>query len=357
MELNKNKLLEAITHAMPAVSKESKNTGSDVLLFKDGNIYAWSSVVSVSVPFDIGGTTMAVKGCDFFALLSKMRSETVTLTVVGNEIEITGGRTKARFSPMEAGDMVAKIAAMRSSEIKWQPIPPKFIDAVAMSSMSGNNSPMRGCFISGGEKAFIVATDTMRIIRCEIDAPMDTFWMDDGKLTQFLRMAKAVSYAVFGAYLHIKYEDGSVVSVKRKDAKQFPIAKIMPAFEHIIASPVKFSGKLPDTLKEVVERVSALAGTVSDQKSLAIQMRFVAEGIVIYAKKGSGEAEELIPWPEGTDTASVPVGVSVWFDAGFVTEASQKASTFTVVDTGNGNLTFIFDDNEGYRQATSTCEV
>lgn len=356
MQINKNKLLEAITHAMPAVSKEAKNTKSDVLLFKDGNIYAWSSVVAVSVPFDIGGLTMAVKGCDFFALISKMNSETLELNPDGNEIEVKGGRTKARFAPMEAGDMVAKIAAMRSDQINWLPIPEKFIDAVAMSSMSANKTPMRGCFINGGENACIIATDTCRIIKCDIGAPMETFWMDDDQLTQFLRMAKAQAYAVFGAYLHIKYEDGSVVSVKRKDAKQFPVNKILPAFEDIVNSPVKFKGKLPDTLKEVIERVSSLASTVSGEKSLAIQLRFTADGIIVYAKKGSGEAEELIPWPEGTDPASIPVGVSVWFDAGFAMEASQKASTFTVVEKAPNNLAFVFE-RDGYRQATSTCNV
>lgn len=356
MQINKNKLLEAITHAMPAVAKEAKNTKSDVLLFKDGNIYAWSSVVAVSVPFDIGGVTMAVKGCDFFALISKMTAETLELNSVGSEIEVKGGRTKARFAPMEAGDMVAKIAAMRSDQINWLPIPPKFIDAVAMSSMVGNKALTRGCFIKGGDAACIVATDTCRIIKCEIGASMETFWMDDAQLTQFLRMAKAQSYAVFGAYLHIKYEDGSVVSVKRKDAKQFPVNKILAAFDTIVSSPVKFRGKLPETLKEVIERVSALASTVSGEKSLVIQLRFTAEGIVVYAKKGSGEAEELIPWPEGTDVTTVPVGVSVWFDAGFATEASQKASTFTVVENGPGNLAFVFE-SEGYKQATSTCNM
>jgi len=356
MQINKNKLLEAITHAMPAVSKEAKNTKSDVLLFKDGNIYAWSSTVAVSVPFDIGGIFMAVKGCDFFALISKMKSETVELTAVGSEIEVKGGRTKARFTPMDAGDMCNKISAMRSDQIVWSPIPEKFIDAVAMSSMHGNKQPTRGCFIQGGDNAFIVSTDTCRIIKCDIGAKMDTFWMDDDQLYQFLRLAKAKSYAVFGAFLHIQYEDGSVVSVKRKDAKQFPISKILPAFEKISSSPVKFRGKLPETLKEVIERVSSLASTVSGEKSLAIQMRFTAEGIVIYAKKGTGEAEELIPWAEGTDVSTVPVGISVWFDAGFATEASQKAADFAVVDIGGGSLAFLFE-RDGYRQVTSTCDV
>lgn len=350
--LEKESLLAAIKKVIPGVEKgKSTIEGADQLLFSGKFVHSYNGMVAVSAPCDTQGQEFAVKGLDFFRLVDRMNDLLLSIELVGGKLKVTGGRTKASMSLLDPSKIKTYVAAINVEAVQFNKVPEGFVDGIRITSISGNTTKLKGVAVTDYEDgSAVIATDMKRICLTKLPSPMSTFWVDDGTLSDAFKCGEPLEYSVTGPWLHFKYEDGTVFSAQRKDHAGYPFTTCKNFVNAIPSAEVKMSGRLPQDIKDAVNRVAVLASGTEDNSSL-VEMIFHKDELELHAEKQGGEATETIPWdvPPSAD----PENTQVWVDVAFLTEAANKTVDFSLVSINNQPPSLIFK-SDNYTQMVSS---
>ena len=357
IQIAKASLINALKKVMPGVEKGTTVIdGADQLLFTGASVSSYNGEIAVSAPCDTQNVSFSVKGMDFYNLVSRMSDVTITLDVTDNKVKLKAGRTKAAMSLLDSSKVMELVKELNLASLEYQPVSEDFIDGVRICALAGNVESIRGVAVGDcGEASAIFETDTNRVCISKLPEKMESFWVDDGTFNDALKVGTPKEYSVSDAWLHLKYEDGTVFSAKRKDHSVYPFPVLANFLDAFKSAKVVAQGRLPSNIAEAVSRVAILASGTENKNARLVELTFNKDELDLYAEKAGGEASETIPWD--SPLAEDPQGIKVWVDTAFLLEASNKVMDFTLcyLDTGDGqepNLSLVFQSGE-YTQFVS----
>lgn len=341
ISIEKASLISALKKVLPGVEKGvTVIDGADQLLFTGASVSSYNGEIAVSAPCDTQGVAFSVKGMDFFNLVSKMSDLMLTIEVADNKVKLKAGRTKASMSLLDSTKVLESVKALDAATCNYKELDPEFLDGARMCALAGNSEALRGVAVGAcGESSAIFETDSNRICIHKLPFHMESFWVDDSNFNDALKVGTPIEYAVSDAWLHLKYEDGTIFSAKRKDHSAYPFEVCAGFLDMIPTASVIVKGRLPGNITEAVSRVAILASGVDTKNARLVELTFNKEELGLYAEKVGGEASETIPWDSPLEQD--PQGFKVWVDTAFLLEASNKAMDFTLcyID-GNPSLVF-----------------
>lgn len=339
IQIEKTKFVDAMRSVMPGVEKGSSGiNGADLFLFKNGRLFTFNGVTSVSVPFDVGGTKFGVNASNFFTFVSKLNDLQVNIDFVPDKndpekikaVKVFSGKAKANFSIADTSEIEKYLEGIVFADGK--PAPENFNDAFALTIIKNNiHADMKGVVTTKiGDKMFIAASDKRRISVHELDSEMDEFKVDDDVLADALKLGSPKTYAVVGPWLHLGFDNDVTFSCIRQDLSKFNAPGMIAAMDKLSAMPPVVEGKLPKALADAIGRVSALADVANVNTGLTARLTFSKEGILVYAEKNNGNAEELVPWDTDVKFNSEDT-VQSWVSISILLEAGSKVTDFKVV--------------------------
>lgn len=330
IQIEKAKIIESLKKVMPGVETGSTVIdGADQLLFTGASVSSYNGEIAVSAPCDTQNVSFSVKGADFYNLVSRMSDVMLSLEIVDGKVKIKAGRTKASMTLMDSSKVMELIKDLNLGSLNYKPISEEFIDAVRICSLAGNVESIKGVAVSDyGDTSAVFETDTNRVCINKLPEKMDSFWVDDATFNNALKVGTPNQYCVSETWLHLKYEDGTVFSAKRKDHSAYPFETLAMFPEAFKKAKVIVKGRLPNNIAEAVSRVAILASGVENKNARLVRLTFSKTELDLYAEKVGGEASETIPWE--SELEEDPQGVEVWVNTSFLLEASNKVMDFTL---------------------------
>lgn len=324
MNIDKNGLLSALKKAMPgSASGSSIIDGADTFLITGDFVHTYNDSVSVSAPCKLDGLVGTVKCNDLIKPLARLNTPIIQITPSEKKWELVAGRIKATINLLESttGEY---LASLKLGELAWKSLPANFTDGVRMTRIPNNRSPYRGICVNG---TTMISTDQVQMNRFELAEAMDTFWLDETAVEDYLKFTPgAVAYAVSESWVHLKMADGAIFSARRKEHADYPFAPLDGIIEARAKKEGDLTNHLPLDIGEVASRVATLA---TDQKgTLPIRLTLTTTDLEVYAERLTGNIAELIPWetPFTTDPK-----LQLWIASDFLIEAaSRKALDFHI---------------------------
>ena len=339
ISIEKANLIAALKKVMPGVEKGATVIdGADQLLFTGASVSSYNGEIAVSAPCDMQGVSFSVKGVDFYNLVSRMSDVTLSLEVVDNKVKLKAGRTKASMSLLDSTKVLELVKDLNLASLEYEKLSDEFIEGVRICALAGNVEPIRGVAVGKcGDTSAIYETDNTRVCINVLPETMTPFWVDDGTFNDALKVGTPKEYSVSAAWLHLKYEDGTVFSAKRKDHSAYPFTELAGFLGSYKEAAPLANGRLPSNISEAVSRVAILASGSENKNARLVELTFNKDELGLYAVKQGGEASETIPWDTPMETD--PQGIKVWVDTAFLLEASNKVMEFTLcyLDMHDGN--------------------
>ena len=353
--IEKATLIASLKKVLPGVEKGATVIdGTDQLLFTGTTVSSYNGEIAVSAPCDTQGLSFSVKGMDFYNLASRMSDIMISINVDGNKVKLKAGRTTASMVILDSTKVSESVKALDLDGLEYKPLPNDFIDDVRMCSLTGNVESLRGIAVGPyGDSSAIFETDSNRICINLLSEAMDPFWVDDSTFNDALKVGNPDSYVVSGAWLHLKYADGTVFSAKRKDHSAYPFDICAGFLKTIPTAKVIVKGCLPSNIAEAVSRVAILAAGVDSKGARLVELTFNKEELGLYAEKVSGNASETIPWD--SPLSEDPQGYKVWVDTAFLLEATNKAMDFILCYV-DGNPALVFQSGNYTRLVSATAK-
>lgn len=350
----KTTLQDAMKKCMPGVETgASLIVGADAFLFTPGYIHTYNDTIAVSTPLAAEGLEGAVKAADLFKLVSKINAPMINIEVNGPEVKLNGGRTNARMTMIDSSRIKQYIDTLGRDQADWKKLPGGFMDAVKICKLSCNPSPLRGiAVVTGpdGVNAQVMSTDQSRISVGTLQGNMGPLWIDDPVVNDLMKLGEPTDYAMGGAWLHLKYADGTVFSCKLKDCAQFPVTMLNAQVVAVQDTPAIIQGRLPKDLLEATGRVATMASGLDGSSASLVRLTFKPEGLELYAQKDTGDASELVPWDAPLE---IPEH-GAWVDTDFLIEAGRKAMDFKLVHSEGSETDTLVFTSEGFTQLVST---
>lgn len=341
VQTEKTKMVDAMRAVMPGVEKGTSGIeGANLFLFKDNRLFTYNGVTSVSVPFEMGGAKFGVKAADIFAFVSKLDNLLVNIDLVMDKddpakiksVKVTSGRAKANFALADTSEIEKYLEGIAFEAGK--PCPENFAEAFALTTIKNNIYAEMKCVVTTkiGDKTFLAASDKRRISVHELNGEMEEFKVDDDVLADALKLGNPKTYAIVGPWLHLGFDGDVTFSCIRQDLSQFNVPQMLAAMDRLYTIAPAVEGKLPKALPEAIARVSALADVANANTGLTARLTFTPEGITAYTeKRGSGNAEELVPWDADVKFANDGEAVCTWVSINILLEAGNKVTDFKVV--------------------------
>jgi DNA polymerase III sliding clamp (beta) subunit (PCNA family) len=222
-------------------------TGEDVLSFNDR--------VCIRHPIKVG-FSFSVKADEFFKLLSRLKSEYVTLTKKGETIMVTTARTTAQLSCLVTNDLKEVLENLNEeiygNKAEWRNIPKGFKKAVEHCMFSASKDeglPIMTNLYFKDNQAF----------SCD-NARASWFTMEETFFEPFLLKASAcpdlisfpvTEYALTNSWAHFATGDEVIYSVRRMKGEYPDVTEFFIGFG---TSKLK----MPIELKDAIETVSIM---------------------------------------------------------------------------------------------------
>lgn len=350
MNIDKYSFLSAMKKAMPGVDKGSSLIdGADTLYISGDFIHSYNDTVSVSAPCKLEGLHGAVKCMDLFRPVSKLTAPIIQLNVLDNKWEVLAGRVKATINLVES-QTGTYLEGLKLGTLEWKVLPANFNEGVKLTRIPRNASPYRGICVRG---TTMISTDQVQMNRFELAGEMDTFWLDEAAIGDYLKFIPgAVAYALSESWVHFKMADGAIFSARRKEHAEYPFE----ALDGIIAARIKKEGDpsntLPADIGEVADRVSTLA---ADQKgSLPVRLTIGKGELEVYAERLTGNIAETIPWEKPFEADPK---LLVWIDSTFLVEAGIRKSMAFHISLDDDGVAWVVFTGEGFIQVAGSISM
>ena len=245
MIISKLKFQQALEKVKPGLAKSDTLQQATSFAFSKGKVITYNDEISISTPIelDIEG---AIPSENLYKFLSKIKKDEVELTLEGNEILLTSGRSKAGLT-IEA-EVKLPLDEV-SGKKQWNELPENFNKYMkfAMTACSRDMSkPVLTC-VNIAKEGVLEASDGFRIVQCHLDSgmPLDTFLLPS---TSILHVVKLQPNLVSGGngWVHFKNDEDTVISCRIFE-DVFP-----PVNAHLKVEGVKIT--LPRTIEEILDR-------------------------------------------------------------------------------------------------------
>jgi len=311
--MNRLELLASLKAVMPGLDRGGAIVqGADTVVLSPGLAQTYNDHVSVTHPAPIpDGINAAIRAQDMIRVLERMAGLDVETKVTpNNKLELSDGRTTLSMALVEA-NTVGLIRALDLEGLEWQPLPPNFTKALALTAPGASRNPAHGVW--AGVCIMVdrmLSTDNFRCSWAELECPMA-----EGDFAQFVIPAKAAaqiasmdgleSWAATPSWVHFMDSNGAVFS-SRLLGGSFPVDGVINLFPEESGD----EWELPEALKPALERAAVMASAL-DGGMEYVTIRKDDQDIVVMGERSSGSVTDRVPavergWPDGAAISISP---------------------------------------------------
>lgn len=292
MILSKKDLLEKLKKAMPGI--ESGNVvlqGADSFVFENGCIYSYNDSIAVMIPFaDSNEMKGAIKAKEFYQTISKLPQDEITLAINEKSWMIKCGKVKAEFT-LQNFDYKSRLDGI-TPDVNWIDLDDSFITALGVCKMSSNKTALSGVYFDSDT---VLSTDGFQINQFKFDKlRFPKFWISDNSASELLKFSAFKQLQVNGNWVHFKFEDGTIFSVKTLMVDKFPSAKIISVMDTNKESENNFHATFPKALFPAIDRAVEFGIDIEGHNSVRLQID--PKYIEVSAERSSGRYDEKVQW-------------------------------------------------------------
>ncbi len=209
MKIKRDGFVAALSEVLPGLSEKAIVEQTDHFILDGDYIRTSNDEIAVSFPFHTG-FSLAVKGDEFFRLISKINSEEIELDVEEGALHISAGKTEA---VMVISKEIKGSVIIRSR--RWYDLPKNFSDAMRFCSFSSGENVGSGLQILNNlwiKDQYVISSDRLRVSKYEMDSKVTTEFLLPTPAAQGLVKVEPISYAVEDAWIHFKNKAGAIFS-------------------------------------------------------------------------------------------------------------------------------------------------
>ncbi len=254
-------LLNALKKVMPGIDEKASALleGANSFMFDNNWIKSFNDSISVSYPFEIGVKCL-VKAKELFSFLNKLNTDEVKIVVLDDgKFRLSSGKATMKLAPIGEGEKIFSLVDNLSlSEIVWQKLPLKFMEALKLCQDFASNNTNYGALagVSVGKDG-LAASDRIRAAFYNMRIKTDSeFVIPIRAVRDLAKMEDLTEFFVAGSWIHFKNKDGLCFSTK-KIGTDFPREAIKKMLDFSEVENQEHS--FPETLAETVSRVSVLS--------------------------------------------------------------------------------------------------
>ena len=284
MKINKNELQKALELVKPGLSNKENIEQTTSFAFMNGHVVTYNDEISIQHPIKDLDLTGAIQAEELYNLLSKLKTEEISLTKEGNEIIIESGKAKAG---LKIEDEIKLPLQEIEGKREWKELPENFIQAlqfVLHTCSSDMSKPVLTCIHCN--KDVIQASDGFKIAKFTLDNELSIseFLIPSRSAIAVIKI-KPIKIALTNGWVHFKTKNNTVISCRIFEDN-------FPETSHLFK--LKESVKLifPKDLSEILDKVKVFtkADFITEEEAF----------IVIKDKKLKIRAESEQGWFEET---------------------------------------------------------
>ena len=310
MNIERKEFLQALKRALPGV--EAGNVileGADTFIFADGYIHSYNDNISVSVPFPIvnkKGETVsgALKAKDFYDLINRLSGTTLNLFPKESAWVVKAGNSTAELTLLDTS-IISHVQNLLPGKIKWNSLPERFMDGLAICKFSANKSVLSGVF---AQDDLLLSTDNIRVNSYKMDAEVaESFWISDSAVSELVKLNNPKKYFISKAWIHFLTADKDIFSCKRLAQDKYPVAKLQKLLTSHQKEKDDISNDLPESLMDAVNRAAALSQNIESFDT--IKLTFTKEHIEVFSQRPSGKFTENVAWTKAFKKDFKPIAI------------------------------------------------
>jgi len=287
MEINKNKLQEALAIVKPGLAKKEKNIEqSTSFAFVKGRVVTFNDEISLSHPISELNIEGAVETDRLYQLLSKIKAETISLEQEENQIIISSGRSKAGLTLQN--EIKLPLDEEINEKGKWKTLPEKFnhfLNFCIPSCSKQMSRPILKC-IHIDPDGIIESSDGHRITHCDLNEKIKTkdFLLPGENALHVVRL-QPTKIADGKGWIHFKNPEGTILSCRIQEEDYVDTTPHL----HIKGERIIF----PKSLSSILERAMIFSlDEESNQDNVSITL--ANKKLIVRAETTLGWFEEKV---------------------------------------------------------------
>jgi DNA polymerase III sliding clamp (beta) subunit (PCNA family) len=292
MQLNRQEVLKALQIVSPGLAAREIIEQSTSFVFAGGHLLTYNDEVAVRCPLpgsdDLNG---AVKSKELYALVSKLKGETIDLEVEDGKIKIKGGKNSKAWISLDA-EISLPLNELETPK-KWLALPDNFAKAVSL------------CLFSAGNDMTMPMLTTVNCTAGEIQSS-DRYRLTVAKLGKQKVPAFSTSVAIPAAsarelvkhnptefcatdnWIHFKIDGQAIFSCRQMNG-QFPdVSAFMAPDKKMTAVP------FPDKIQDLIDRARVFSANVDKGEDELINVGLDDNWLMIAAESKTGGFEERV---------------------------------------------------------------
>lgn len=243
---------------MPGIASKNNSSleGSDTLIFDNDYVRTFNGIISISYPFK-SGFQAAIKAEEFYKYLSKVKIDEIELVLEEEVCKVSDNKSELGLLLAKTNEIQAYIAGLNLDSLIWKDLPNDFSKGLELCKFSVANDITQGSLVGiyVGENN-IFSSDNQRASWYLMNNAMDGAFVlpiqGVNELSKF--KDEFVFYAVGNNWVNFLDKQGVILS-SRILPEEFPVETLKSVF----ATPQDSCYKLPEQLKETIERVALMS--------------------------------------------------------------------------------------------------
>lgn len=258
MNFKKAELLEVVKRIMPGIGNKSTSSleGSDTLIFDTDWVRTFNGVISISYPFK-SNLQAAIKAEEFYKYLSKVKVDEIELILEDGICKLSDTKSELGLVLAKTDEIQAYIQGLNLDSLIWKDLPNDFSKGLDLCKFSVANDITCGALVGIyiGENN-IFSSDNQRaswyLMNNTIEGSFVLPIQGANELSKY--KDEFVSYSINNNWVNFLDKQGVILS-SRILPEEYPVDNLQAIF----SAPQENCYKLPEQLKEVIERVSLMS--------------------------------------------------------------------------------------------------
>jgi len=283
--MKKQDILDALTIVKPGLSSKDIIEQASSFAFIGGNIVTYNDEISIQHPIEGLNFEGAIKAEVLYGLLTKIKSEEVEMTVNGNELTVSAGRTKAGITFQEK--VVLPLDEI-TEKTKWKKLPVDFCKYLTMAAgacSSDMSTAVLTC-IHVVKDGYLMASDNYKILKANLTGPLpiDSFLLPANS-AMIVAKIHPIRVSTGPGWIHFKNEAGTIISCRIFEDKYPNITEVLITKGTKVTFPVALSKSLDR------------AGVFSKREHIfdeMVELTLQNKRLIVKAKSDQGWFEESL---------------------------------------------------------------
>ena len=288
MKIKRIGLVNDLSKVLPGISTGTSTIeGCDTVLFHEGNIYTYNTMISVMTKDSQNtGLSGVVNAKDFYDCLVKLPSEEIDVKSVKGKWILTDGKIEVTVNLLDMIDL-GRFEALKSEE-PWTEINgDELTDSIRMTIIKKNKPNFDGVYFDG---KLVISTNQIIINKCDGNNDYPTSFVSRNCCEEIIKWKGFTAMRLTKMWLQFKVED-TIFSVRTLNTDDFPLERTNMAYNKISAFNKVCDIELTEKFFRSCGRATAFSNKIED--AYVVSVKFGKE-TSITSSKTSGSYSEVI---------------------------------------------------------------